>query len=425
MSQRDEEAAETLARFLESDGKVGAEALDEDVREALFAIKPDLAPAPRLTADDILATVQRGPLVDTSLTSTPESLRSREGAEVVAFPGGDDEAPAAGATSTAPDAPPEVSPPRRWSVVGGASGVGLLIAAAATLLLVSRPVLQEAVQSEAPGRPAVSASDRAAEAAAPADEADDEVLPREEANAYRERVAKSEPVALPERLPQDLAPTAERRRAPPSEVPAEPAVTDDLAGDVGVRAVPSAGVAARRPAVRLDASEVAGVREGADEDLDPSAIPEVLDMAQPGPVATEVSDRLRGLARPSDLEPRAWRTDLTPARLAVLDETLAAAQAARDNRDPELAAELLGPLATRPPTRAAQHFAALAATDFLAAQQAARAEAIARQGLSQSRSNTPERSQLLYLLGLALEARGASAQAAAAYEEARIANEAR
>ncbi|MEO0601462.1 MAG: hypothetical protein AAF211_08505 [Myxococcota bacterium] len=421
MSQRDEEAAEALARFLESDGRAGAEALDDDVREALFAIKPDLAPAPRLTADDILATVQRGPLVDTSLTSTPESLRSREGAEVVAFPGRDDEIPDEGSETRSPDAASAASPRRRWAVVGGASGVGLLLAAAATLLLVSRPVLQDTAPPRAPARPAVAASERAAEVT---EEADDEA-PREEPEAYRERIARSEPVQLPARLPRDLAPAAEQRRSRSRELPAEPVAADDLAGDVAVRSVPSAGAAARGPSLGLDAGQVAMAREEADEDLDAGAIPEVLDMAEPAPVATEMSDRLRALARPTDLRPRAWRTDLTPARLAVLDETLAAAQAARDNRDPELAAELLGPLATRPPPRVAQHFAALAASDFLAAQQAARAEAMARQGLSQSRSNTPERSQLLYLLGLALEARGATAQAAAAYEEARLSNAAR
>ncbi len=386
MSEHDDKARD-LARFLDTGSSEHAAALDEDVREALFAMRPDLAPAPRTTAEDILATVRRGPLADPVASATPASARSREGAEVVTFPGAADDEPSSyeSVEVTVPTGPPKPAPPRRrWALVGGASGVGLLLAAAATLLLVSRPTLYGA-DERAPtaSRPAV---------AAPAEEVD------------------ADPTAASET--RDEIAAAERRTEGGPEIAvgrARPRVDVESVASRGVRPRSVQGEAS----VEAKSSEV--------------QIPEVTKDApsEPDPVTPQDLDQLRALARPRDRVPDAWRSELTVARLAVLDETLAAARAAREAGDPGLAGDLLEPLASRAPARVAQHFAGLAAVDFLAAQQAGRAVAVARQGLAQGTANTPERSHLLYLLGLALEAKGARDTAAAAFEEARLANEAR
>ncbi|MEQ1506976.1 MAG: hypothetical protein ABMB14_32410, partial [Myxococcota bacterium] len=130
----------SLERWL--GGPVGAtppDDLDRDVVEAVYALRPDLAPAPRLTADDILATVTRGPLADPS-RSLEGSLGSNTGAEVVPFPvrGGGASDPV---TLDADPAPRRTH--RLWKWVGGTGGIGMALVAAATLLLVVTPVLYD------------------------------------------------------------------------------------------------------------------------------------------------------------------------------------------------------------------------------------------------------------------------------------------
>ncbi len=107
-------SADALARWLADPSRPPPEDLDEDVLAAVIALRPDLAPPPRVTVDDIL----NGP------------------------------APA----MTAPRASGgEVVPLFRRAIAaaGGLAGLGLLTATAATLFLVARPLLEEA-QAPAP-----------------------------------------------------------------------------------------------------------------------------------------------------------------------------------------------------------------------------------------------------------------------------------
>jgi len=428
MKNPDEQAAEDLARYLDSRAPDDATRLDDDVAEALFAIRPDLAPAPRLTADDVLASVRRGPLAPAEvLSNTPLSMRSSEGA-VVPFPGTDeDEEPSSEtADATAPTPEPEPEPGTRGPFGGGTSGWGLLLAAAATLFIVARPALHEAAQEEpAPSRPALA--EEAVEAAPPSDrsvgapEADarevsgrtpgDPAGGKEKASAEVGRATAPSPRPAPE-------PARSAKPAPPA---------DDAAGnfagaeDAEVRTRSVDALRERPPPAEVAEEERAELSNGdfiaelpAGRSSRPGGSEEPADL-----------DELRALARPSDVVPEAWREGLTPARQAVIDETLAAAEAARQANDPVLAGELVSSLATRPPARAAQHLAAIAARDFLAGRAPGRAEAVAREALPLGLEATPERSRLLYVLGLALEARGAEAAAAEAFRSAIEANAAR
>ncbi|MEN0062795.1 MAG: hypothetical protein AAGA48_11640 [Myxococcota bacterium] len=411
----DEDQAKQLARFLESGSHDDAVGIDDDVKHAIFALRPDLAPAPRVTVDNILSSVTRGPLAPDDLSATPASLRSREGAEVVMFPGAEESPAAADDASTVHgDASPKSSPPRRgrWAWLGGTSGVGLALAAAATLFLVSRPVIEEAVES-----PTSVAS-----------------APTEEAG---KREAEFEPVVEDKQAEPQAAAETKRQRAPvvqrtrkavPSAPAAEPQTYSydalELSEAAPEELVARRSVEPQRPTTRQDRyvrSEDLSIGNEANDEGD-VAIPEVTTTADDKALPSTELDRLRGLARPNDRVPNAWRADLTPARLANVDSALATADTARKAGDPIRAADEIADLTTRPPARAAQHLAAIAAADYLTGKRPGQAEATIRRALALSQANTPERSQLLYLLGLTLEARGEVQAATDAFAEAERAN---
>jgi hypothetical protein len=122
----EQKQAERLAAWLEDAnnrpdvGLDGLEALDADVRETLIALRPELAPAPRVSVDDILAGVTEGPLAATEPTEKAMPV----GASVGAAP---EDAPVAGSSRQR----------RPWLfAVLGVGGVGSLVAAAAVLLVV-------------------------------------------------------------------------------------------------------------------------------------------------------------------------------------------------------------------------------------------------------------------------------------------------
>ncbi|MCA9571466.1 MAG: hypothetical protein KC656_26695, partial [Myxococcales bacterium] len=61
----EQEQAEALAAWLERGGLPPEEGLDEEVVEAVIALRPELAGPASVTADDILAGVREGPLAPT------------------------------------------------------------------------------------------------------------------------------------------------------------------------------------------------------------------------------------------------------------------------------------------------------------------------------------------------------------------------
>lgn len=153
--------AELLARWLADGGRGDPpEGLDAEALEAVYALRPDLAPPPRVSLDDILSGVTTGPF-------------AQAGA-----PGGEAEVVPLFPATPAQDDPGDITSshgPRGWRVfMGGAAG--LLAAAAAVLLIVPNTALNDAAPA---AKPAMSpaADERAAipeaevaEADAPPDE---------------------------------------------------------------------------------------------------------------------------------------------------------------------------------------------------------------------------------------------------------------
>ncbi|MBW2258318.1 MAG: hypothetical protein JRI25_27485 [Deltaproteobacteria bacterium] len=137
-----EDQARLLAEWLERHpGEDPPADLDPEVVEAVYALRADLAPPPRVTADDILAEVIAGPLVpgwSADLASDPEAGEEEPtSAEVVPFPTEvDREAMAAGPARPQPVATPAARP-RRWGrwVAGTTVGTALAMAAAALLFV--------------------------------------------------------------------------------------------------------------------------------------------------------------------------------------------------------------------------------------------------------------------------------------------------
>ncbi len=118
----DEQQARELARWLEAGGGTDLpSAVHPDVLEAVLALRPDLAPAPRVSIDDILADVRTGPFADAPAIS---------GGEVVPFP----------VPSSLPPDDPMLDAPvpanRPWWAGRATGGLAGVVAAAAAVLLV-------------------------------------------------------------------------------------------------------------------------------------------------------------------------------------------------------------------------------------------------------------------------------------------------
>lgn len=270
-----EEQATVLARWLsEPPGTLPPPELDPDVVESMYALRPELAPAPDVDLDEILASVSAGPLAKAGAVSTsaPEG-----GGEVVAFPTSGRAAPAPTATGGSW---------WRWATLaaGGTSSLGLLVAAAAVLLFVALPQLPRSNESAPAAAEAPSEPQAARSAPAPADAppppppppppaasrstADSDVTPMRGEPALRERSTIPELAeGLPERAAAPAGPVVVSADAPESTVgqaasaglpPVDPAaevVQDavaDLDDDHGVEGgfleqAPSMGVAAAPP----------------------------------------------------------------------------------------------------------------------------------------------------------------------------------
>ncbi len=68
-----------LAQWLEAHpGEPPPEGVETEVMEAVYALRPDLAPAPRVTVEDILAVVASGPFVQASTASDDEEAADFE-----------------------------------------------------------------------------------------------------------------------------------------------------------------------------------------------------------------------------------------------------------------------------------------------------------------------------------------------------------
>jgi len=186
----------SLAQWLDAPTSDPEGSLDPEVLEAVYALRPDLAPAPRVSADDILASITEGPLA-ADAPPVPSSLPSPEEAGPTATP-----APANRSLAS-------------W---GGWGGIGLAMAAAATFALVGLPVFQ--ASGPQPSAP-VMELDEGPGAAAPAAAPTDDEAPVDTGAQLKEEARSAE--AAPPPPPPSAKPRARPAPAPsPRPAPAPP-----------------------------------------------------------------------------------------------------------------------------------------------------------------------------------------------------------
>lgn len=397
-----------LGRWLDAPpGSAPPSELDDDVVETVYALRPDLAPAPRLTADDILASVTVGPLASSAAGASAAEVHGGQGADVVPFPSrarrDDAETNTATHTASSEGASARRAPGRLWMWVGGTGGLGMALVAAATLVLVATPALQRSASFEA-GSPAASAPDVAQAEQAPA-------------SAAAQAPAQSGELAPPTKLapPGGTAIAGLERR--------DPVLPMADAGRGEATLIPELEDVERQVA---DADAVEGKVEAEGGDAVASADEESPMLAAAPAAVVSARDEGGGEAGLTELRAKAakrpsssgWRKGVGADALTRIDAAIASAASARGSGDPTTAAGLLA-AEVGPPARAGQYLAALAGEDYLTAGNAAAAAAIAERGLALSGSASPERSWLLVVQGDALRALGDTAGAADAYELAR------
>ncbi|MCB9762386.1 MAG: hypothetical protein H6739_21495 [Alphaproteobacteria bacterium] len=238
-----EEQASQLARWLsDQPGSEPPADLDAEVVEAVYALRPDLAPAPRVSIDDILAGVTAGPFAPAG-ANTPAPPLPEPPAEVV-----------------------DLAAARRRRSRGIWGGLGTL-AAAALVLMVVMPAKEEAPG----GAPLPITTD------APADALSDD-LPQQDARpeATEQELWDPGPAGEPTSAPEGEA-------APPPRTPSTPDMSERISQTVRPEPTPSAGATAGGGLVAgpYDRLDLGGERREADA-------PQARPVEEPAPL-TEVT----------------------------------------------------------------------------------------------------------------------------------------
>jgi hypothetical protein len=276
--------AEILARWLEQGGPP-PEGLDLDAVEAMIALKPELAPPPTLSVDDILRGVQTGPL------ASPMPV----GASLGASP---HDAPAIGESRR-----------RRpwWIAVVGVGGMGGLAAAAMALVVVGGALVTGTVTglSTSPAPPAQSVARREA---SPIPELDQAVAaaPRDTGAVGRDgRRDASEgggaPKADPTNRPADVARRPVATSPAPAPIPAarQLAAKPSANAATGVGAGTTAGPLLAEPVLQ-DVVAFADEEEATDYDDRKKASEDVdLDASAPGDRAGTTDELIAEIRQPA------------------------------------------------------------------------------------------------------------------------------
>lgn len=385
--------AELLARWLASSGtEAPPPELDPDVVEAIYALRPELAPPPSVTVDDILAGIETGPFApDAEETQLmPPTPGPRAADNVVPFP----VAPSRPPVTEAPASAPRKGGSVWW--IGG--GVGAL-AAAAALVLVLGP--QQADRG-APVSPA--AAPTAAAPAAPAPATIPEVAP---VPAVEDAVADAEllPLDAPaEEAQTGAGPAVARAQTGLMDAPIGGAVGGAVAGNIGVAGLPDP-----KPGPGADADDDAVVMGERDDEAELQA--EARASTKEEPNARKSATRLEesvwapqntantGAPAPAaaPAQTRAYADEAPPSSPSGLDAALADAARTADS-DPAAAARQLEPWITKGTVAQGQRVALTAARYARDAGDLDRAESIVKAGLARGGDGTPERSKLQSLL---------------------------
>jgi len=221
-----EEQAAQLAQWLdEHPGSAPPDGVDPDVLETIYALRPDLAPAPSFSIDDILGDITSGPFAEPA------------GAEIVPLP--------APVTTPEPEPVPELEPehdaaapidlaterrrrrPWLWSGVGA-------VAAAAMALVVAIPHLDTGISDEALYAPLQQPSPSAAPEPATIAELEPEAEAEESADRWESGAKKAEADEL----------TAGLLEGALAEAQQEPPLLDAVAGGGTTSTTTAAGPAA-------------------------------------------------------------------------------------------------------------------------------------------------------------------------------------
>ena len=433
-----EEQAQALSRWLESPaGTHPPGELDPDVVESVYSLRPDLAPAPRVSADDILASLTAGPLADPdAVPAAPEIDEDSEGGEVVAFP-----------TAEVPIAVAAAAPRRNWwRAANQWGGISAIVATAATLAVIALPVLQMADEDAGPASP----GSQVVEEAEMADEAPSVAANEQAKDQSRDRAAAAPPAEVAAG-PSRPAKTAERQienivgGKAGAEAEDLDAVADlgelgyaeaegddylDMGGademDEAAAIIPEAQAAAQQPTYAGEPAkyDVAGLED----------IPEFEgETANTGTLTRGAAKKqsrredkgkdelvdltgLRAQAHPGSVG-TSWRNDLDGGSLAEIDGAIAAASAAARSGNYTEAGDIMSEHIATPAT-SGQAQAVAAADYYLRGNNPGAALNAASRGLALSSSKTASRAMLEVLYGDALQRTGDYKPAEAAYQRA-------
>lgn len=394
----EKQQADLLQRWLASGARGEPPAgLDPDTVASIYALRPDLAPAPRLTVDDLLDGLTAGPF------ATPEP-EAEGGGEVVPFPVPASRPPVVPPVAVADPLSPAPGSHRRWWIGGGA---GLLAAAAAALLVLSphdAPTPQRAKVASAPEQtapadlPAPSAAP-----AAPAQVAASEVLPDASAgqvvgNAQGGLMGGA--IASSNTTAPAAGDLSARTRT------AGPTTAGYAAGAAGYVAAPPASPLAEQDAVAAaDAEDVqSGGASGwgrADQALN-TAVDEK-EEARPEP---KLATRAASVAAESAAPAPAAASKPTEAPAFDANPVLAAASKLASS-DPLAAARQLEPFIRQGTAADGQRIALAAARYARDAGDLDKAEALARAGLARGASGSPDVARLTSLIAAIAQTRAA------------------
>jgi hypothetical protein len=389
--------AERLASWLEAND-LPPPGLDEDVVEAIYALRPELAPAPRVSVDELLASLNAGPLASEPLWEPP-------------------------ATPANDVAPAQL----RWARYLGGGAVGTLAAAAMALLVFGNSPqperMMEAPAPEAAAAPAaaptgVPGAPPAQVAAKQAPIPEVEPTPAKDVPPAEDLVADAKPTEagaeVAEALKAEEALGGALADAKPTQT-AEPAATTDAVvmgdamddADLGNTATGAEPLTASAPteAERREAPKKEPIAE-AQEEAEGHA--EVTAARSGG--AGAKSARADAPASPAPAGPSAEQRDEekakkpTPSWGAGMEEAaVAEVQAALDKASARARkADYRGAISTlepfiRAPARAGMYAAARAAEYALSANDPAKAVSLCDRGLRLSAGSTPERAELAAL----------------------------
>lgn len=335
------EEARAFGRWLDRPGDPPPEDLDEDVLQAVYAIRPDLAPAPQVSIDDILEGVSAGPFA--SDEGAEPASQTGEGADIVPFP-----APEPAPETEGGGEPPSGKADRpgttvRWA--GGIGGAGLALVVAATLLLTLFPREPSQLATEMSPAVAMDEAPQKAELEHQIAEAPAEAAPARDLMAApapapsvepRPAAAAPEPTAAPAARPRAVVAAPEEAEAEPTEP-----VADEVA-DLGDVAAPAA--------VEPDSYDI----EGRSALSQRSVIPEVA--AQSTEAVDELEAKADDTVQAREAEeagpggyttPSWWAGAPTEVRV-MADNTLARANALAARGKPAQGADLLAAALTGP-----------------------------------------------------------------------------